>query len=44
LDIPLEKALQRSFGFDFKYKLSVRSEETSPEIDVIRKKIFKVLR
>lgn len=44
LDNPLEKALQRTFGFDFKYKLSIRAEHTSAEIEEIRRKIFKVLR
>lgn len=44
LDNPLEKSLQRTFGFHFKYKIKVQCEKSSPKLEILRKKIYQVLR
>lgn len=44
LDNPLEKSLKQAFGFDFQYKIIIESENGSPKLEPLRKKLYGALK
>jgi hypothetical protein len=43
LDNPLEQALKRKFGFHFLYKLIIKCEKDGPDIELLRKKLYRTI-
>lgn len=43
LDNPLEKALKKSFGYDFQYKVLIRCEKSFAGHEEIREKLYEIL-
>lgn len=44
MDNPLEKYLERTFGFHFKYKISISCDSDDPNISDVRKQLYEALR
>lgn len=44
LDNPLEKTLNKTFGFNFNYKIIIECKKETPALEVLRKKIYQVMR
>jgi len=44
LDNPLEKTLNKTFGFNFNYKIIVECKKYTPFLEVLRKKIYQAMR
>lgn len=43
LDCPLEQSLSRIFGFNFRYKIVIEFKQEAPELEGLRKKLYKSL-